>query len=282
MSEHPAPSSTPILVALALSVAASVGLAIVYASGGQPQIEGALLFVALGGIGVSLVVFAHRFLPVGRAIEERADLPSSPVQREWAALVLEGGAERISRRRAIVGLLGAALGALGIAALFPIRSLGRAPGGSLFTTAWRPGTRAVTEDGRPVVADSVVPGTFLTVFPENAIGSADSQAVLIGVEPKLITPLPGRRGWAPGGAVCYSKICTHAGCPVGLYSPRAHELFCPCHQSVFDVLDGARPIGGPAARALPQLPLAIDATGHLVATADFSGPVGPGFWDEPT
>ena len=58
------------------------------------------------------------------------------------------------------------------------------------------------------------------------------------------------------------------------------QLVCPCHQSVFDPLDGARPVGGPAPRPLPQLALAVDDAGHLVAQADFAGPVGPIAWDE--
>jgi ubiquinol-cytochrome c reductase iron-sulfur subunit len=49
---------------------------------------------------------------------------------------------------------------------------------------------------------------------------------------------------------------------------------------VFDPTDAARPVGGPAPRPLPQLPLAVDAEGYLVATADFDRPVGPGAWDD--
>ena len=79
--------------------------------------------------------------------------------------------------------------------------------------------------------------------------------------------------------MAYSKLCTHVGCPVGLYQADTHELLCPCHQSTFDVLDGARPSFGPATRSLPQLPLSIDRDGFLVAQADFDEPVGPGFWN---
>ncbi len=56
-------------------------------------------------------------------------------------------------------------------------------------------------------------------------------------------------------------------------------MFCPCHQSVFDVSRGARPTTGPATRPLPQLPLEIDDLGTLRAQADFHTPVGPAFWD---
>jgi ubiquinol-cytochrome c reductase iron-sulfur subunit len=49
---------------------------------------------------------------------------------------------------------------------------------------------------------------------------------------------------------------------------------------VFDPRDGARPVGGPATRSLPQLGLDVDDDGYLVARADFDGPVGPLAWDE--
>jgi ubiquinol-cytochrome c reductase iron-sulfur subunit len=85
--------------------------------------------------------------------------------------------------------------------------------------------------------------------------------------------------WAPEGFVCYSKICTHAGCPVGLYRAEQHALICPCHQSTFDVLAGATPTYGPAVRPLPQLPIQLQPDGTFVALDDFPEPVGPSFWD---
>ena len=98
------------------------------------------------------------------------------------------------------------------------------------------------------------------------------------VEPGLIEPLPGRETWTPDGYVVYSKICTHAGCPVGLYQRETQQLLCPCHQSSFDVLHGAEPVFGPAAAPLPQLPIELGNDGFLRATGDFSEPVGPSFW----
>ncbi len=38
-----------------LSVLATIGLAVTYWVGGQPQVEGILLFVTLGGIGIGMV-----------------------------------------------------------------------------------------------------------------------------------------------------------------------------------------------------------------------------------
>jgi ubiquinol-cytochrome c reductase iron-sulfur subunit len=54
---------------------------------------------------------------------------------------------------------------------------------------------------------------------------------------------------------------------------------CPCHQSTFDVLDGAVPVSGPAARPLPQLPIALADDGTFIALGDFPEPVGPAFWN---
>ena len=108
---------------------------------------------------------------------------------------------------------------------------------------------------------------------------ASSQAVLIHVPPAALALPSGRSGWAPDGYVCYSKVCTHLGCPTSLYQAQDNRILCPCHQSTFDVLDGARPTFGPAVRPLPQLPIQLQADGTFVATGAFSGPIGPSFWN---
>ena len=51
--------------------------------------------------------------------------------------------------------------------------------------------------------------------------------------------------WSYDGIVAYSKVCTHVGCPVALYEQQTHHLLCPCHQSQFDVANGAAVIFGP-------------------------------------
>jgi ubiquinol-cytochrome c reductase iron-sulfur subunit len=134
------------------------------------------------------------------------------------------------------------------------------------------------ETGRLVKVDELEQDSFATVFPESSPGSADGQAVLIRVDPTALQLPPDRADGAPDGYVCYSKVCTHLGCPIGLYLAADHELRCPCHQSTFDVLNGAIPVYGPADRPLPQLLLDVDDEGYLVAQGDFTGPVGPGFW----
>ncbi|MDP9297579.1 MAG: Rieske (2Fe-2S) protein [Actinomycetota bacterium] len=264
---------------LGLSTLASLGLFVVYLLGGQPQVEGTLLFVSLGGIGLALVLWGVRVLPPDVISAERPR--STREDRDAAEAALARGSEVITRRRALVGGLVAAGGALLAALALPIRSLGPSPGRSLFVTAWAPGAGVVDEAGEPVKAETLEVGSVITVFPRGSVGSADSQAVLIRVDPTLLQLPTERETWAPGGLIAYSKICTHAGCPVALYLEAAGQLRCPCHQSTFDVLSGGTPVSGPAARPLPQLPLEVDPSGLLVARGDFSAPVGPSFWGLP-
>ena len=279
MSGHSAPGGRAVAGAFAASAAASVALAVVYAEGGQPQLEGALLVVSLGGIAFGLVLFARVALPGGHFVEERDVTPRAAAERPEAAAAFEEGAEPLERRRLLARSLGLALGALGVAALFPIRSLGVRPGRSLYRTDWGPGRRLVTEDGAPLRPEELATNSVVTVYPDGHVESADAQTLLIRLPDDV--ERPGPEGWTVGGLCAFSKICTHAGCPVGLYQAATQELFCPCHQSTFSVPAGAEPTFGPATRALPQLPLAVDDAGFLVAQSDFTEPVGPGFWTRP-
>ena len=254
-----------------------VGLAICYALGGQPQAEGVLLALTLGGLGFGFVIWGHDLLPQGPIVQQRGALASSEAERHAFEEDLERG--HVERRTLLRRTLGLALTALGVAVAFPVRSLGPSPGDSLRRTLWRKGTRAVNGSGTPVRANDVPVGGLVTVFPEGDVESGSGQTVLIRVEEGLLRPRPGRDSWAPGGLVAYNKVCTHAGCPVGLYQAESHQLLCPCHQSAFDVLDGARPTAGPATRSLPQLPLAIDPDGFVVAQRDYTEPIGPAFWN---
>jgi len=172
-----------------------------------------------------------------------------------------------------------ALGAFGVAALVPLVSLGRRPIAA--ASAWTRGARLVTPEGVPVRADDIAIGGVATVFPEHRVGAPESAVLLIRVEDGKIQAPPERRDWTPSGNVAYSKICTHAGCPVAIYLHVYYTLYCPCHQSEFDVRHGARPIAGPATRPLPQLGLAVDREGFLIARGDFDAPVGPDSWDRP-
>lgn len=89
----------------------------------------------------------------------------------------------------------------------------------------------------------------------------------------------GQESFNFGTLFAYTKVCSHLGCPSSLYEQQTYRILCPCHQSQFDALQFAKPIFGPAARALAQLPVTIDKDGYLVANGDFIEPVGPAFWE---
>lgn len=270
-----------VAIALGSSIVGSVAATIVYATGGAPHLEGMFLGLALGGLGVALILWARFFLPGGGDVQQRGDLTPAVSEELAAEDSLERGVHELGRRRFLVRLAAAAVGALGLAAVFPVRSLGGRPGELLIETPWSDGIRAVDASGAPVMAADVEVGQVMTVYPEGHLDAADAITLLIGLPPDTDKPIPGRESWSVDGIVAYSKICTHVGCPVGLYEPTTQQLFCPCHQSVFQVSNGARPTGGPATRALPQLPLGVDGDGRIVAKGGFSEAPGPGFWSRP-
>lgn len=263
------------------AAAAGVALAVVYWTGGQPQAEGILLGVVLGGIGVGLAAWAKRFLPTDERTEERPPPGSTDEDVAAFAQAFEAGEVPLQRRKLLGRLLLGAFGALAVALVFPIRSLGPRPGIGLSVTPYRGGRRLVDRAGEPIAADRLQVGSVLTAWPDVEDRPADSSTLVIRLGADVELGDGTRAEWVVDGIVAYSKLCTHTGCPVGLYQQQEHLLLCPCHQSTFDVVDGARPVFGPAVRPLPQLPLGVDGDGNLVATGDFEEPTGAGYWDLP-
>ena len=247
------------------------------------------LGVTLGGgltlMGAGLIAWGKYLMPRGPFVEERHTLANDDATRDsFAAAIVERGGGVIKRRKFLGGLLGAGMGIFGVVAAFPlIRSLGPLPKGTLFHTDWTKGTYLVDITGRRVHQDDLAVGSIVTVYPEGLQdsdnGQAVDQTVLIRLSNEDYVTQKGRENWGPQGYVAYSKLCTHLGCPVGLYEQELQLLVCPCHQSMFDVTNGAIPNFGPAPRPLPQLPLMIDAAGYLQSQSDFNQPVGPGFWE---
>jgi ubiquinol-cytochrome c reductase iron-sulfur subunit len=266
-----------VLASFGVTMLTGLLLLILYALGGQTQLEGILLSLCLGGLGVGIVIWAQELMSGELRIEERHPIGSGAAEVEGLqeALVDEEG---FTRRRALqLGLVGA-VGGLASALAIPVLSLGPAPGKSLFQTPWKAGMRVVGGDGLPVKAADIPVDGVLTVFPEGFVGNAEAQTLLIHPGAERLQLPADQAQYAPDGFVAYSKVCTHAGCPVGLYRAAQGQLICPCHQSTFDVLRGAVPTFGPAARPLPQLPIQRDGDG-FVALGDFPEPVGPSFWN---
>jgi ubiquinol-cytochrome c reductase iron-sulfur subunit len=241
---------------LILTIAGALGAAFAAASGAPPSAFAGALAVAFIGFAGACSSAASALHAPGDLQEPRtphgpSDPPPLPVD--------------VRLTRPLFGRLwfGAA-GALTLLGIVPLIALARKPGRAM-RTGWGPGIRLVDENNAPIGRDRLAPGGIETVFPQGAAGLPEAPAVLI-------------RG-DDGTYRAFSKVCTHAGCPVALYRRASHQLICPCHQSIFDVNDGAKNVSGPAPRPLPGLPLTVDAGGFLVARGDFDAPVGPDDWD---
>lgn len=260
---------------------------------GQASLSNLALGVPLGVsllfIGLGVVHWAKTLMPDVETAEDRHPQRSSDEARADAVATIAGGgtAAQLGRRPMLKYSLA---GALALVALPPVvqlaGSLGPMPGDALSTTFWRKGMRLVRDpELSPIRASDVTLGSSFQVLPEGIDKAehfleekAKAAVILIGIDPKLIKDAK-EREWAHQGIVAYSKICTHVGCPVGLYERRTHHLLCPCHQSTFDVADDCKVIFGPAKRALPQLRITVDAEGYLVAATPFREAVGPSFWE---
>ncbi|MFY9783439.1 MAG: Rieske 2Fe-2S domain-containing protein [Acidimicrobiales bacterium] len=288
LAKNPATVEHSIAFTFILGFLAMAGFGAAYWVNAKPWILGATMGFGLFILGVGLVAWGKYLMPRGPFVEDRHPLASSQGERDaFAASIVERGGGVVKRRKMLAGLLGGGLGVFTIVAMFPlIRSLGPLPKGTMFHTDWRKGSFAVDQTGRRVNVGELAVGSIVTVFPEGTEntdrGQAVDQTVLIRISNQDFVTQKGRETWGPKGYVAYSKVCTHLGCPVGLYEQQLQVLVCPCHQSMFNVTNGAIPEFGPAPRPLPQLPLYIDADGYIRAQDDYDQPVGPGFWERTT
>ncbi|HZZ00374.1 MAG TPA: Rieske (2Fe-2S) protein [Candidatus Baltobacteraceae bacterium] len=261
-----------IAFALFLTVAGSGSFIAAYATSESTLYEGIGLGCAALGLCLAALGWAFWILPERQVVDEIVTYPSPPSEQLAQESAIELGIEEISRPRLLLAVLGAALASFGAALIVPIRSLGPKIGDTLFHTAWRKGSVLVRDDGRPVRVTDLEVDSAILVFPQNAIEDAMSQTMLVRVTD---SEAPDTNGY-----VAYSRVCTHAGCPVALYRAAARQLMCPCHQSVFNVIGDGAVVSGPADHALPRLPIAVGDDGVLHALGDFPEPVGPGFWEE--
>jgi quinol---cytochrome c reductase iron-sulfur subunit len=259
---------------------------------------GLTLGIALLSIGIGIIQWARKLMGDHEIVEYRHSAASSPEDREETLAVLALGAEEsgIARRPLIRNSLLGAIGLVGLTPIIALRDLGPLPGDALEHTVWTSGMRVVRDVvGTPIKASELIVGDLVNAQPEALfnggpdggpmegvelqVEKSKSSVILVRMEPDDITPAPGREDWAVDGIQCYSKICTHVGCPISLWERTTGNVLCPCHQSTFDLGDAAKVVFGPAARPLPQLPLAVDDEGYLIAQSDFTEPVGPSFWE---
>jgi ubiquinol-cytochrome c reductase iron-sulfur subunit len=239
-------------------------------------------------IGIGAVHWAKTLMPDEEVVEERHYLRSTDKDRAEAAETLQQGVEEsgIARRPLIKVTLGGALGLFALPFVLALRDLGPLPGNTAEgrTSMWKEGLRLVSDRiYTPIKAEDVTIGSVFHVMPEGIEKveheleeRAKSAVLLMRLDPADIKSEK-EKGLGYEGIVAYSKICTHVGCPVGLYEQQTHHLLCPCHQSTFDVTQDCKVIFGPAGRPLPQLPIKVDAEGYLVAASGFLEAVGPSY-----
>jgi ubiquinol-cytochrome c reductase iron-sulfur subunit len=259
---------------------------------------GFCLGMALLLIGVGAIQWARKLMSDVEIVEMRHPASSSEEDRVEAVAAFRAGVEDsgIARRPLIRNSLIGAVAVLGLPLVVLLRDLGPLPGAKLASTVWRRNMRLVNDvSGLPIKPEEMEIGQLVNGEPFAFYETKDGEPLFEGVElqqakakaaiiivrmqPDDITPAKGRENWGVEGILCYSKICTHVGCPISLWEQQTHHLLCPCHQSTFDLADNGKVIFGPAGRSLPQLPLMVDDEGYLVAQSDFTEPVGPSYWE---
>ena len=259
------------------------------------MVLGIALFFALAGIGVGAIHWAKTLMSDHEVVEDRHATRSPDDVREIAVQKLADGIKEsgIGRRGVLKGVVVSALALFPLTIAVPLISSvgGDWNVGTFRTTLWKKGTRLTTDPtGRPIKASDVTIGSAVHVIPEASeefrqsgewiSEKAKALVLMVRLDPRDFKPFAkGRENWTYDGIIAFSKICTHVGCPVALYEQQTHHLLCPCHQSTFDVADGAKVVFGPAKRPLPQLPITVDSEGYLVAQDGFDQPIGPSYWE---
>ncbi len=271
---------------------------------------GATLGLALLLLGIGIIQWARKLMADHELVEYRHPARSSDEDRRGHRRRAADRPGRVRHRSSSAGAQlppGCRRRRSACPAVVLLRDLGPLPfsdevvdpenGGGLEHTIWKAGERVVRDVlGTPIKVSDLEVGDLVNAQPaaifevdENGhhvlegaplqVAKSKASLILLRMDPDDITPGKGRENWTVDGIVAYSKICTHVGCPISLNERTTHHLLCPCHQSTFDLADSARVVFGPAARALPQLPLAVDSEGYLIAQSDFTEPVGPSYWE---
>ncbi len=247
-------------------------------------------------VGVGAIHWARQLMNDTEISEERHPVHSTEAEKEGFVEVLNASISDagVKRRNMILGSLGGALGILAVPALVTLADLGPWPTAAvrkktLEYTLWAEGVRVVNDTNWvPLKVEDIEIGQLINAEPENLRDlhgveyqnmKAKTALIVVRMDPNSIKIPESRKDWQVGGILAYSKICTHVGCPISLWEQQTHHLLCPCHQSTFDLGDSGVVVFGPAARALPQLPLKVDSQGYLVAQSDFTVPVGPSFFE---
>ncbi|MEV7444280.1 Rieske 2Fe-2S domain-containing protein [Streptomyces sp. NPDC091204] len=250
---------------------------------------GMTLGTALFCIGAGAVHWARTLMSDVEVAAERHEIAAPPEVKAQVLQDFRDGANEsaIGRRPLIRNTMLGALAMLPLSAVMIMRDLGPLPEQKLRKTVWAKGKLLINDNtNEPLRPEDVLVGSLTFVRPEGLeeeqhdfqVQIAKAALMIVRIQPEDIKDKK-ELEWSHDGIVAYSKICTHVGCPISLYEQQTHHVLCPCHQSTFDLSDGARVIFGPAGHALPQLRIGVNDEGFLEALGDFEEPVGPAFWE---
>ncbi len=250
---------------------------------------GMTLGVALFAIGAGAVHWARTLMSDHEIADERHPIEASPEVKAKVMDDFRQGAKEsvLGRRKLIRNTMFGALALFPLSGVVLLRDLGPLPGTKLRETAWSKGKLLVNMNtNEPLRPSDIIVGSLTFAQPEGLdphehgfmTEIAKAALMLVRIQPDDIKDKQSLE-WSHEGILAYSKICTHVGCPISLYEQQTHHALCPCHQSTFDLSDGAKVIFGPAGHALPQLRIGVNDEGYLEALGDFDEPVGPAFWE---
>ncbi|WP_406321149.1 Rieske 2Fe-2S domain-containing protein [Streptomyces sp. NBC_01637] len=250
---------------------------------------GLTLGVALFAIGAGAVHWARTLMSDVEVADDRHAIEAEPEVKAKVLADFAAGAEEsaFGRRKLIRNTLFGALALVPLSGVMLLRDLGPLPEKKLRQTLWSKGKQLINMNTmEPLRPEDVAVGSLTFAMPEGLeedahdfqVQIAKAALMIIRIQPENIKDKR-EREWAHEGIVAFSKICTHVGCPISLYEQQTHHVLCPCHQSTFDLSDGARVIFGPAGHSLPQLRIGVNSEGNLEALGDFEEPVGPAFWE---
>jgi ubiquinol-cytochrome c reductase iron-sulfur subunit len=285
VGSKPRAEGAAILLMLMAAVCA-VAFPVLYVTWPDNQALGLAIGLALVFAAAAAVVAGKAVVPREQMTEQRAELTHAD-DRDEAGERLASAGEGVTRRGALVAATGVAGLGICAAAAAPLASLGPRPGRVLRASPWKRGTYLVDEHDERLLAKNVAIGELITAFPEGA-DKEDLAApvVVVRLLSREFHMTPEQMAGVVDGLVAYSKICTHAACAVSMFryplsqptTPSKPALVCPCHYSTFNPAKGAKVEFGPASRPLPQLPLAVDDLGYLIAADGYSGAPGPSWW----
>ena len=202
---------------------------------------------------------------------------SKPIRRRPPSAARESGAiagdvRTVTRPRALLALLGASLASFAAMLAVPVSIAGAGARRRALSHALAPRRRARREDGTEVRAGEMNVDSALAIYPQGSVGDAQSRRRSYGCSRDA-------EGTAQG-YVAYSRLCTHAGCPVALYRAAARPTALPvpsvgirCRRPEVRCSPGRRIM------RLPRLPIEVGDDGVLRALGDFPEPVGPAFWE---